>query len=107
NRQPRSSVTAAAGLAAGGTTGATNSGNFGVSTAGAGMSFGAQAAAAPRHVPTTTAIRQRGRIIRSLHLGRVDAAQETPRHVGDDRHAAVARLVRQHASVAIEAQDAL
>ena len=72
---------------------------------GAGTSFGAQATAAASRPASATRVSLR--IPKILPRGRLQAAQEPPRHVGDDRDPAVARLVPEDVRVPVEARDPL
>src|SRR5580698_9422066 len=101
--QPRSSPRAAGLFAnAEGTAGTTKSGNLSVVTAGVGGAiFGAQEA------PTQATARMNLRITAILLRPRAQEAEESPRHVGDDRQLPVAFLVYQHAAVTIQTGDAL
>src|SRR4029079_14056350 len=102
NAQPCAALVAATLFAnAGGTSGRVNSGYRGEVTTGGGTTFGAHALA------SMTATSRSFRMTNYLLRRWAEAAEQPARHIGGDRDTAVARLVQQHAAVAVDPGDAL
>src|SRR4051812_24763614 len=84
-----------------------NSGNFGAVTTGSGTVFGAQALLKTKASRRVVSLAQAWVLAERIEPILAQTIEQTPRHVGDDRHLSVARLVQHDARVAVDPPDPL